>query len=215
MCPEAPVPVFNPIDYISNGGMAKNVQANVLAHGIECDIITNRDTIEKTRYVDNKTNQMILRVDTDDQTVERFNYKEVPYGKYDAVIISDYNKGFIRDDDCANVCSCHNNVFMDTKRYVSAYLPTNLKFLKISDQDLTAQNNEQIIVTCGSKGCMYMGKMHPSPEKIITQDVSGAGDTFTAALAIAITRGDSTDEAITFANKCACEVVKKRGVTTI
>ena len=62
ICPEAPVPVFVPVNEITNGGMAKNVQANVEALGVECDVITHTNEIRKTRYVDIKTNQMLLRV---------------------------------------------------------------------------------------------------------------------------------------------------------
>ena len=51
ICPEAPVPVFNPIKVKKNGGMAKNVQANIEALGVDCDIITNGELITKTRYV--------------------------------------------------------------------------------------------------------------------------------------------------------------------
>ena len=46
ICPEAPVPVFTPTGATRNGGMAKNVQANVIALGIECDVITNQNVIE-------------------------------------------------------------------------------------------------------------------------------------------------------------------------
>ena len=38
LCPEAPAPVFNPMFKTDNGGMAKNVQKNVLSLGAECDI---------------------------------------------------------------------------------------------------------------------------------------------------------------------------------
>ena len=79
----------------------------------------------------------------------------------------------------------------------------------------TRRETRQIIVTYGSKGCWFAGKMYPPPKKVVAQDLSGAGDTFMAALAVAVTRGDSTDESINFANECACEVVAKRGVSTI
>ena len=46
------MPVFNPTKIKTNGGMAKNVQANIQALGIDCDIITNGELITKTRYVD-------------------------------------------------------------------------------------------------------------------------------------------------------------------
>ena len=35
ICPEAPVPVFNPIRRVESGGMAKNVKSNLEALGLE------------------------------------------------------------------------------------------------------------------------------------------------------------------------------------
>ena len=39
--PEAPVPIFKPIRQTENGGMAKNVEANLKVMGYEVDLITN------------------------------------------------------------------------------------------------------------------------------------------------------------------------------
>ena len=75
ICPEAPVPVFTPTGATSNGGMAKNVQANVIALGFDCDIETNKSKIEKKRFVDRKTNQLLLRVDSDDRVTDTFDIK--------------------------------------------------------------------------------------------------------------------------------------------
>ena len=66
ICPEAPVPVFKPTHTTKNSGMSKNVVANFKALGITVDIITNTNKIQKIRYVDNKSNQMVLRVDEHD-----------------------------------------------------------------------------------------------------------------------------------------------------
>ena len=92
ICPEAPVPVFTPVKVKENGGMTKNVQANVQALGVDCDILTQDNEIIKTRYVDIKTNQMLLRVDVEDKAESKFNYRHVLWGIYDAVLISDYGK---------------------------------------------------------------------------------------------------------------------------
>ncbi len=64
----------------------------------------------------------------------------------------------------------------------------------------TDRYTEKIIVTHGSKGCWYAGKMYPPPDKIVAQDLSGAGDTFLSALAVLITDGASVEIAIDFAN---------------
>ena len=60
LCPEAPVPVINPIDKKENGGMARNVKSNLEALGVDADIITNLDDIKKIRYVDDKSNHCLL-----------------------------------------------------------------------------------------------------------------------------------------------------------
>ena len=59
VCPEAPVPVFNPTHQTENGGMAKNGVRNLEALGCEVDIITNSNDIKKIRYIDDKSNQMV------------------------------------------------------------------------------------------------------------------------------------------------------------
>ena len=43
--PEAPVPVFNTVKQTKNGGMAKNVLANLEAFGLNVDIITNLNNL--------------------------------------------------------------------------------------------------------------------------------------------------------------------------
>ena len=72
ICPEAPVPVFVPVETKINGGMSKNVFNNLgsLNPSVEYSLITNPNKIIKTRYVDYKTNQMIVRVDEKDKAVE-------------------------------------------------------------------------------------------------------------------------------------------------
>ena len=42
-------------------------------------------------------------------------------------------------------------------------------------------STDDLIVTRGSKGCEYKGKMYPA-EKVDTFDAIGAGDTFLSAL---------------------------------
>ena len=41
LCPEAPVPVFNPTELIENDGMAKNVQRNLISLGCNSELHTN------------------------------------------------------------------------------------------------------------------------------------------------------------------------------
>ena len=121
ICPEAPVPVFNPIKVKKNGGMAKNVQANIEALDVDCDIITNGELITKTRYVDNKTNQMLIRVDEHDYVKTRIDIGDLKerIGNYDGVVVADYNKGFLSEQDLEEIVSMHKNVFFHTKKKFS------------------------------------------------------------------------------------------------
>ena len=64
--PEAPIPVFKPTHEESNGGMARNVANNVEALEVTIHTITNKNSIRKVRYVDKKSNQLVLRVDKHD-----------------------------------------------------------------------------------------------------------------------------------------------------
>ncbi len=232
MCPEAPVPILNPIKTVTGGGMAKNVQSNVIALGADCDIITNSNEILKTRYVDIKTNQMLLRVDTNDRSTDSFNIEEVDFKKYDAVLVSNYGKGFLADSAINKICLKHDNVFYDSKTRLKYDIPINLKIIKLNQYEIDLNylikhaNNEaeddgrynrpsQVIVTYGHRGCKYMGKMYSPPKKIISQDPAGAGDTFLAALATSMTKGSDVIKAIKFAQECASSVVTKKGVVTV
>ena len=61
--PEAPVPILEPKREDSTNGMAWNVYNNLTALGLSVFMLTNEEKITKTRYIDEKSNQQILRVD--------------------------------------------------------------------------------------------------------------------------------------------------------
>jgi len=73
---------------------------------------------------------------------------------------------------------------------------------------------KQVIVTCGSKGAILVDKeksIHfPAPEVKVV-DTTAAGDTFTAAVAVALSEGKTINEAINFANCSASITVTRPG----
>ena len=73
---------------------------------------------------------------------------------------------------------------------------------------------EKIITTLGPRGARYNDQDFPSTKKI-TNDVSGAGDTFLAALAFYYMENRDIKLAIQKANQAASEVVSERGVSVI
>lgn len=219
LAPDVPVPVLNAIHQTENAGMAANVQRNILKYK-SCDLITNSNwhEITKTRYVHNSTNHMFVRVDSS-QKIPRFNKNEVKLD-HDIVVISDYNKGFLNESDIAYVCERHPCVFLDTKKILGSWAK-NAAFIKINDSEykaslktMTKELEGKVIHTMGGEGCEYQGERYPV-NKADVKDISGAGDSFMAGLCIKYLDTKNIVESIQFANLCASETVRHRGVTTI
>lgn len=226
LCPDAPVPVFKSTKINKNGGMAKNVEANLnkICNKIEIYTLTNEtwNEIKKTRYVDEKTNHMFLRLDENDDNygqIKEEKFNQINFEYYDCVIVSDYNKGFLTNEILELISNKHNLTFIDTKRKIDKW-SKNYTFIKVNNVeyenslDYLKNNDHNLIVTKGPFGCVYRGKNYPV-DKVEVKDTSGAGDTFLAALSIEYLKTKNIDNAIDFANRCATVVVQKQGVVTI
>lgn len=218
LCPDIPVPVLNVLDSTENPGMAKNVQRNIISLGYTCDAIVNKNwyNVTKTRYVHKKSNHTFFRVDSVEGK-ESINIKELSYS-YKIIVISDYDKGFISEYDIETICANHDTVFLDTKKKLGSWA-NNAKYIKINDTEfrnsydaITPTMKNKIIHTLGNNGCEYRDKHYPV-NKVDVQDVSGAGDTFLAGLVVEYFKTSDIVSSIEFANKCASNVVKYRGVS--
>jgi len=226
LCPEAPVPLLDIDHATKNGGMAANVGENIRSlttpETYDITMLTNANwpSVKKTRFVDNKTNHMFLRIDSTVKT-EKINMDNFDASLYDAIIISDYNKGFLSNDNLKTIIDSHPLVFIDTKRKLGEWVK-NAAFIKINHHEYANSINEiksnnledKIICTRGGDGCVYKNITY-SVNKVGVIDVSGAGDTFLAALTVNYLDGSSIENAIIFANTCASKVVQERGVSVI
>ena len=230
--PEAPIPVFVPSHTEKNDGMARNVSHNVEALEMHISTITNKNGIVKRRYVDNRSGQMVLRVDEHDYC-ERIDKKVLetirnnkckPHfndvTKVDAIIISDYCKGFLEEDDIQFICENNKNVFVDTKKKLGKWIEF-ADFIKINELEYKKNHEilsngfeDKLVVTLGSRGCRYRNTVYSVPE-VPVKDVSGAGDTFLAALVRGYLDTQDIEKAINFAQKCTTLVVQKHGVATV
>lgn len=224
--PEAPIPVFKPTHESENDGMSANVVKNLEALGCTAEILTNENDIKKIRYVHTASNQMVLRVDEHDYC-RRIHEQELKYvndwaDTFDAIIISDYCKGFLTEDDIEFICSKSDNVFIDTKKLLGDWI-INAKFIKINDLEHKKNYeripnyphlNDKLIVTRGGNGCDYKNTNYPVPE-VSVKDVSGAGDTFLSGLVSEYIKTKDIVQSIKFAQKCTTAVVQKHGVSTI
>ena len=74
---------------------------------------------------------------------------------------------------------------------------------------------DTVIITLGEKGCLVheggRSRIFSAP-KVDVVDSTGAGDTFSGALAVALSEGASIDDAAIFANKAASLSVTRYGV---
>ena len=230
--PEAPIPVFVPSHTEKNDGMARNVSHNVEALEMYISTITNKNGIVKKRYVDNRSGQMVLRGDEHDYC-ERIDKKVLedirnnkckPYFSgstdVDAIIISDYCKGFLEEDDIQFICENNDNVFVDTKKKLGKWIEF-ANFIKINELEYKKNHEilsngfeDKLVVTLGSRGCRYRNKVYSVPE-VPVKDVSGAGDTFLAALVRGYLDTGNIVEGIRFAQECTTIVVQKHGVATV
>lgn len=222
--PEAPTPVFKPINTKTNPGMAGNVVANLKSLGIDVDFIYQETNIVKTRYVDEKSNYILLRVD-DGDVVEPLVFSKistVEFANYDAVIISDYDKGFLTTEMIEYIIANSNVSTIDTKKPFGSWI-TNAAYIKVnqSESKNPAHNsntlnkiNNKLIITKGGDGCDLNGNNYPT-KKVDVRDVAGAGDTFIAAFTAALIKTRHVEPSIFFANECATHVIQKRGVVDI
>jgi D-beta-D-heptose 7-phosphate kinase/D-beta-D-heptose 1-phosphate adenosyltransferase len=224
LAPEAPVPIINPEYEKSTPGMAGNVVRNIEALGFDVDFITNKSEIRKIRYVCSKYNQLVLRVDENDkcERVRFITLKNINYSDYDAIVVSDYCKGFLEEEDIEFISKSHPLTFLDTKKILGEWAH-NFSFIKINSvefensldvlkRDIILQN--KIVVTKGKHGCEYKGITYPTQE-VPVKDISGAGDTFLAGLVTEYVKNKNIDIAIYFAQECTTIVVQKSGVSTI
>ena len=225
LCPEAPVPVLTDVYKELNWGMAGNVQENLLAHNPELNInlIHQKNLIKKTRYIDDKTNHMFLRVDEGENEVDTLILTPETVQtitESDLVIVSDYNKGFLTEKTLVEIGKLSKLSIIDTKKTISKDLIDSFTFIKLNEHEyernknISDKNKDKFIITLGMNGAKHNDTIFPSPSPKQTIDVSGAGDTFTSFFSLKYYETKNISESITFANQMASIVVSKRGVAT-
>lgn len=183
--PEAPVPILDYAYSEEKDGMSLNVKNNLEALGCEVTHLTNKPSqIIKRRFVDRKSKQQLLREDVE-ETLEPLSWDWFSSSAYDAVVISDYNKGLIPPNFSMKICSLFNGrTYVDTKRPDLSCYP--YAAIKLNNQEDTLSHSLPLtatkIVTAGDEGAWCEGVLYPA-KNVAVHDVTGAGDVFLAALA--------------------------------
>jgi bifunctional ADP-heptose synthase (sugar kinase/adenylyltransferase) len=221
--PEAPIPIFDHKYTTKKLGMMSNVLENFRALGVNPDYQTHFFEA-KNRYLDVRSKQQLLRVDQklDEEGIPRIIHEYNDYAIYDAIVISDYDKGFVSYSDLHKIQDNFDGpIFIDTKKtnmyeFRNMIVKINHDEYKKAGSNVTVLNN--LIVTQGSVNVIWYPPKPDAPRmffppKVEAYDVCGAGDTFFAALVFEYLRSENDMEsAIRFAMKASAITVQKIGV---
>lgn len=215
MSPEAPVPVFKKLREEARLGMSHNVRLNLESFGLKVVHFCNQERVVKHRFIEDRYSQQIFRYD------EGENKKLSPMNptmsdEYDAVVVSDYNKGFVTEESFQTLLESLDSsvpIFVDSKKQdLSLFKDCFIKIneLEYKKADLSSIDRQKLVVTLGGKGAMWKGDIYPTKE-VDVYDVCGAGDVFISALVYGFLKFRNIPQAIEIANRCAALSVTKSG----
>ncbi len=209
--PEAPVPIVNYTHTVTRPGMAANVKDNLEKLGCTVEYVHGIKTCTKTRVIDSRTKQHLVRIDQDQPSrAVKIDYTNIE--QYNCVVVSDYNKGSVDYDTIENLRKRYSGpIFVDTKKSDLARFEGC--FVKINQVEYEAARTypTDLIVTLGRDGVTYQDHKFSTPQ-VEAFDVCGAGDTFLAALAYNYVLSQDIIAAIKFATRAASVTVQHIGV---
>jgi D-beta-D-heptose 7-phosphate kinase/D-beta-D-heptose 1-phosphate adenosyltransferase len=204
--------VFVPKYDIVKEGMAGNVFNNLKALGCQVNYLFG-ETSTKTRLIDTRSKQQIVRIDNDVISDPITIDSKIP--EYDAIVISDYNKGTITYELIEDLRKEFSGpIFVDTKKTDLARLEGC--FIKINELEHSRATSfpegvpSGLVVTYGERGVIY-NDFAFGARTVEVADVCGAGDTFLAALTYQYLNTHDLHKAITFAIDASAITVQHLG----
>lgn len=216
LSPEAPVPILKETRTETKMGMSSNVKMNLKSFGLSVHHEHNKHIIQKHRLIDNRFNHHLLRYDVGENSIlPEFEIEKLDTAKeIDAVIISDYDKGFLRYKTISEICRRFKDipVFADTKKENLGCFSNCI--IKINEKEFKSIKSMpsacEFVVTLGPSGALYRHEIFETKQTEVF-DVCGAGDVFLSGLVYGYLNTRSMAEAISVANKCASYSVTKMG----
>lgn len=211
--------------------------------GIETLFCFGTSTMTKHRYVDLDTGRYVVRVDNFRKfPEEQVELMEMlfpgSYTDFDCVVFSDYDKGTLTEK-IVEPFRKHPLTVVDSKRD-DVRLFEGMKVFKVNEQEYAYQVSSKLypnfteffeycVVTKGGKGAdllmcertkssdrRYIVHTEKFPiEEVKAVDVTGCGDTHTAAMAFSLVKNGDVRASLRFANACARQVVQKFGTSVI
>lgn len=220
LAPDLPIPILNVDREVTNPGMAANVARNLVALNCDVTLLTNPnwETVTKNRFMDSRTNHAFVRIDRNDDIDPCIETPAIE--GFDAVVISDYDKGFVSREMIQEISKNHRRTFLDSKKSLGDFA-LEVEAIKINEFEFEKSREyvlgnlfSKTVVTMGSKGATYLGNQF-EVDPVQVGDSSGAGDAFFAQLVYSRLEGMDMENAISSANYAARKVVGQRGVAVI
>lgn len=211
--------------------------------GIEYHLVTDGDgtTTVKTRFV--AAGQQIMRLDVESPVIAHSSHValidalETFAEQSDCMIISDYQKGAVSPDAAAaamriaghhripvvvdSKCrdfSIYRGAALITPNHLEATIATGEEDPARAAEALARATGGDVIVTLGPSGMLVHTadgvERVPSQVREVS-DVTGAGDTVTAAISVALAEGATPVEAARWATAAAAIAVEHRGTYAV
>jgi len=264
--PEAPIPIINPKNIFSSLGGSGNVALNLSSLGADVDCLgfvgddkwgdliikmlkENGINTQLVQILENHQTTLKKRVYLNDKQISRVDYEkiinwnpnkisEINFENYDAIILSDYNKGVFNNPwlEFSNL----SNVFVDPKKdnfnyykNSSIITPNEKELQKCSSTEIKNENDvieackniilkhniNYVVAKRGKNGMIIVGKDNfveiIKAHKVINPDVTGAGDTVIATLSLSYSKTKDIALSAKLANYAASIAVSKLGTANI
>lgn len=221
--------------FVANDNNGKIIKELLMKKEINYFLDECKQSITKTRIV--SSGQQLLRFDKEETSEKKFTsstkqnlLQEVE--KADIVVISDYAKGAITQDLMNTLSKFKSKIIVDSKPK-NKHLCKDIFLIKLNREEslvmssydniyaagnsLRKELNSNILITRGKEGMsLFSDKMLDIPTYAREiYDVTGAGDTTIAALALAISTGADLGTAAIIANHAAGIAVEKKGTYSV
>ena len=193
----------------------------------------SRQTTVKERIIADQRKVQMLRIDREeinkvDDLKAIKSFKSGGGSNYDIVIVSDYAKGMITTGLMDFLKTQNTNIIVDPKPYngslyndVFMITPNEREWgLMQITSSYSLKNVKFVLETKGKNGMILHDRTQKQDwpiqsEAVEVYNVSGAGDTVVAIIAVCISMGFHVLQAAIIANKCAGYVVTQPGTTTV
>lgn len=201
--PEAPIPILRYSRNETKVGMAGNVYLNLKSFGIDVTFLTNVERIVKTRFIDEITNLQVLRIDNEEKIKPLI--LPVVTDNFDAVIISDYDKGYVTELKLLEIVKGTNiPTFVYSKK---KFLPNEENcFVVMNEFEYEKLNDncyiDNLIITKSSGGCIYKNTLYQG-EKIKVSNTIGTGDIFLSSFVYGYLKYKNISRALLLANEAS------------